>query len=169
MTDIVLRAPDVGDIPALVELTNCPAVRYGTARLPFTPEAWVVERVPTRAGLHSVVAVADGIARGWASLVPGQGLQAHSGTFGVSVHDAYQRRGLGRAMLRALLEVADHWLGLRRTSLMVNADNGPAIGLYRSAGFEIEARLRAHVLRDGALVDSLVMGRLRPAPERATE
>ena len=168
MTEFSLRAPETPDIPALLALINGPAVRHGTARLPYTPEAWVAERVPTRAGIHSVVAVVDGIARGWASLVEGEGRKAHSGTCGVSVHDDFQRRGLGRAMLDAVLDVADIWLGLRRTSLMVNADNVAAIQLYRDAGFVVEARLRAHVLRDGVLVDSLSMARLRPGLERTT-
>ena len=168
MTMFSLRSPETRDIPALLELINCPAVRYGTARLPHTPEAWVAERVPTRAGIHSVVAVVEGIARGWASLVEGEGRKAHSGTCSVSVHDDFQRRGLGRAMLGAILDIADRWLGLRRTSLMVNADNMAAIQLYRDAGFEVEARLRAHVLRDGELVDSLTMARLQPGLERTT-
>ena len=167
MTPPVIRAPATEDIPALVELINCPGVRFGTMRLPFTTAEWVKTRVPnTSPDVTSVVADVAGVARGWASLVRGQGRVAHAARLGVSVHDAFTRQGLGRAMLGVLIDVADHWLGLRRLSLTVNTDNAPAIALYKGLGFEIEGTLRGDILRDGQLVDSYAMARLRAAPAR---
>jgi mycothiol synthase len=52
----------------------------------------------------------------------------------IAVHPDYQRRGLGEAMMRWALA----WFqaeGLRRASLTVSIDNGPAIALYRKLGF----------------------------------
>ncbi|MEM9050149.1 MAG: GNAT family N-acetyltransferase [Pseudomonadota bacterium] len=158
---IALRAPCEADIPALLEMINCPGVRHGTARLPFTDEGWVRRRVPnTDPNIISVVALVEDTARGWASMVRGTHRKAHAAQLGFSVHDDFTRRGLGRAMMAALIEVADHWLGLRRLYLSVSVDNAAAIGLYRAFGFEIEGRLRGDVLRGGVLVDSYAMARL---------
>ncbi|MEX2160042.1 MAG: GNAT family N-acetyltransferase [Dehalococcoidia bacterium] len=52
----------------------------------------------------------------------------------LAVHPDYQRRGLGEAAMRWALS----WFreqGMRRASLTVNTDNGPAIALYRKLGF----------------------------------
>lgn len=170
-----LRAPTAEDIPALVALVNCPGVRFGTMRVPLTSVEWVKSRVPnTNPAVTSVVAEVDGVARGWASLVRGQARAAHSGTLGMSVHDDFTGQGLGRAMLGALIDVADNWLGLVRLSLSVNVDNKAAIGLYASLGFEVEGRLRGDIIRDGQLVDSFAMARLKaplapPAPPERME
>jgi putative acetyltransferase len=68
---------------------------------------------------------------------------------------------LGPALMTALLDVADHRLGLKRVALRVNADNARAIRLYRKVGFEVESTLRRDVLRDGQFIDNLAMARLR--------
>jgi len=73
-------------------------------------------------------------------------------------------------MVRALLDLADKWLGLRRVERKGYTDKAPAIALYTELGFEIEGTLRAESLRAGVLMDSHVMARLRaPAmPVRET-
>ena len=163
-----LRAPCEEDIPALVELVNCPGVRRGTTRLPLTNAEWVKARVPNKdPNITSVVALVDGQARGWSALVRGKDRCAHTAEIGVTVHDGFVRQGMGRAMMEALLDVADNWLGLRRVYLHANADNAPAIALYHAMGFEHEGTLRGDVMRDGVLIDSHVMARLRAAPQFA--
>ena len=47
-------------------------------------------------------------------------------------------------------------------------DNARAIALYRKHGFVEEGTSRAHALRDGVYVDSLLMGRLHPRPPQLT-
>ena len=164
---MILRAPREDDIDALHALINQAGVRIGSGRMPFQPRAWVEARVMARDPLvTSLVAELDGQVTGWSSLVRNTGRMAHSAIFGISVHEAFQGRGIGRAMMAALMDVADNWLGLVRVELTCNADNARAIGLYQSFGFETEGRLRAHLIRDGQLIDSLIMGRITAAPER---
>ena len=67
--------------------------------------------------------------------------------------------------MNALVDLADNWIGLRRIELTVNADNYGAIHLYERFGFEIEGTKRGDILRDGALVDCLMMARLKDAPK----
>lgn len=81
----------------------------------------------------------------------------------MSVHDEWQGKGIGTALMRAGVELADNWLNLMRLELEVYADNEPAIRLYRRHGFELEGTLRQYAFRDGRYVDSYLMARLRPS------
>lgn len=53
----------------------------------------------------------------------------------VTVHPDYRRRGIARAMMRAILDLARRQRG-RWILLQVEADNQGAVGLYDSLGFE---------------------------------
>lgn len=164
---LVIRAPQPGDVPALTALGNLPGVRAGTLRLPFTGEEALRRRLfEGGPSFHPAVGLLAGEPVAIASLLRGQGRRAHAGEVVLLVHDDHWGRGIGRAMIAAILDLADLWLGLTRLQLEVFADNASAIRLYERAGFEVEGRLRANTLSGGVLVDSLVMGCLRPAPRR---
>jgi len=82
----------------------------------------------------------------------------------IAVAPAAQGRGAGRALLDALVTEAVR-RGATSLLLEVRADNGPAIALYRRAGFERIAVRRAYY-QPGA-VDAWVMRRRplhSPAP-----
>ena len=79
----------------------------------------------------------------------------------MSVHDDFHGRGIGSAVMAALIDVADNWLNLRRLELTVYVDNEPALRLYRKFDFEIEGTRRGDVFRDGRFVDSFAMARWR--------
>jgi putative acetyltransferase len=81
----------------------------------------------------------------------------------MGVHDEWQGKGVGKALMRAGLDLADKWLNLTRLELEVYTDNEPAIRLYEQFGFECEGTLRQHAFRDGSYVDSYMMARLRPS------
>lgn len=63
--------------------------------------------------------------------------------------------------MAAALDVADNWWQVTRIHLEVYTDNDPAVALYRKFGFEIEGTLRQDAFRNGELVDTHVMARLR--------
>jgi len=162
--DITIRAAQREDAPALTTLANLPGVRHGTARLPFTRQSDVESRLEAP-GLHVLVAELDGTLVGQAFLVQQRGRRGHAAEIGLYVHDDFVGRGVGTELLRALIDVADNWLGLRRIELTVNTDNDAAIRLYDRFGFEREGIKRADILRAGKLVDCYLMARLKPAPE----
>ena len=163
---IEIRAPQPDtDIGPLTEATNRPGVRAGTLRLPCTPEDFIRQRLTKPSpDVHQLVAAWDGLAVGQGSLMLNRGRRRHSGEVFLFIHDDYWGRGLGRALLSALLDLADNWYGLTRVGLEAAPQNTRAIALYESAGFEREGLKRADVITEGRLEDSVVMGRLRPAP-----
>ena len=110
---------------------------------------------------HVLVAEVGGRVVGIAGLHVKRGRERHCAWLGMSVHDQFQGRGLGRRLVEALLDVADNHLGLSRVELEVMADNARAIQLYERCGFEHEGRKRQAIRRHGAYVDALLMGRLR--------
>jgi putative acetyltransferase len=89
------------------------------------------------------------------------GRRDHAAMLGMGVHDDFTRRGIGTAILHALLDAADNWLALKRIELSVFVDNEVAVALYRKHGFQIEGTARALAFRDGAYVDAHMMARLR--------
>jgi putative acetyltransferase len=110
---------------------------------------------------HLMVAVVDGRVAGMAGLHVASGKRRHAASLGISVHRDYHGRGIGRALMACLLDIADNYLGLVRVELEVFADNERAIALYESLGFEHEGRKRKDAWRAGAYVDVLVMARIR--------
>lgn len=87
----------------------------------------------------------------------------HVAHFGLSVHPDLQGRGLGRGLMRAMLDWARvtrdaEMPDISRVDLAVFADNERARKLYESFGFEVEG-VRKNFIRyeDGRMVDDLVM------------
>jgi len=75
---------------------------------------------------------------------------------GLAVDPAAQGRGVGRALLVAVIEEARR-RGARRLTLQVLATNTGARALYASCGFEVEGVRRGEFLLDGEYVDDVLM------------
>jgi putative acetyltransferase len=173
---IVVRRAQSRDAEAIAATFSTPAAMAGTLQLPFPSAAtyvkWIDDMAP---GDYMLVAEVGG------SVVGNLGLHAagksprrrHAGTLGMSVHDDFQRRGVGSALLAAAIDLADNWIGYARLELTVYTDNVAAVALYRKFGFGIEGTARAFALRNGAYVDAFMMARHapvlphRPAPDTA--
>lgn len=162
---IRVRACELADLEAVAEIMNLPRVRRGTLstgwRTPESFRAWVDGLQP---GSIVVCAEIDGRVVGHSGLALAKPRRAHCGSVGFMVHDAFQGRGVGSALMAAIVGHADHSLGLRRLELEVYTDNAPAIALYRKFGFVVEGRARGAAIRDGVLADTLHMARYADAP-----
>lgn len=162
--EILIRAAEPEDVPALAEVWAQPQAIRGTLQRPFVS---VEERrsrfQASEPGRLLLVAEIGGKVVGSAGLVrQASPRRAHAADVGVTVHDAYAGRGVGGALVGALVEQADLWLNLSRLELVVYCDNARAIRLYERFGFEREGRLRAYAWREGAWADCFAMARLRP-------
>lgn len=106
-----------------------------------------------------IVADDDGAVIGHAMLDPmAMRANAHVFQLTIVVHPGHVGRGIGKAMLRALLGWADQDSRVRKVELTVRAGNLRARKLYRQIGFVEEARFRRRVHRsDGEYEDDIGM------------
>lgn len=165
MSEIKLRAATPNDAAAITEIATQPNVVWGTLQLPAQTVAGWVKRLESNQpdSSYSLVAEIDGKVVGMAGLHWSTRVRIrHVAGLGMFVHDGYQGRGVGKALMAALVEAADKWLDLVRLELEVWSDNERAVKLYAQFGFQLEGRKRMNAFRDGHYVDSLVMGRIRP-------
>ncbi|MBB5204244.1 putative acetyltransferase [Inhella inkyongensis] len=167
---LTIRRAVPTDAPGFVRIVADPAVFGGLLQLPYPTEALWRQRIEAQAQVGStdwiLVAERGGVLLGHAGLhaVPGGARRAHVRSLGVAVAVDAQRQGVGSALLTALCDLADNWLGVLRLELGVYTDNAPAIALYERLGFVTEGVHRGDALRDGRYVDTLSMARWHPRP-----
>jgi L-phenylalanine/L-methionine N-acetyltransferase len=77
------------------------------------------------------------------------------------VHPDFWGAGIGTALMREIIDLADNWLNLKRVELDVNTDNPAGLRLYEKFGFAIEGTRRMHIYGDGRWADSHFMARIR--------
>lgn len=88
----------------------------------------------------------------------------HSGSIGIMIHKDYQNKGVGTALMDAIIDVADNWLMLVRLELTVFEDNVKAIQLYEKYGFEKEGMKRLAAIRNGQYENEYLMARINLVP-----
>jgi putative acetyltransferase len=159
----VVRPPKPDDVEDMYQLFRHPLVARTTLQMPTQQIQLSVERMKSsRPGLYRYVAELDGRAIGMVTLFHFQNPRRHhAASLGMSVHPDYWNRGVGSALMEAVIDLADNWLNLKRVELEVNVDNPAGVRLYEKYGFEVEATLRYHTYGDGRWADSYSMGRLR--------
>lgn len=161
---IHIRRAEPDDCSEVYEIYSCPKAFAGTLQLPYpSREQWRQRLANPENDTYSLVAIVDNRIVGLFALhtFPNRPRRHHVATIGMAVHDDWHGKGIGTALMRAGVDLADNWLNLKRLELEVYTDNEPAIHLYERFGFEREGILRQHAFRDGRYVDSYTMARLR--------
>jgi putative acetyltransferase len=161
--DITIRKAEPADAEALWRCYTAPLVVRNTLQLPYRSLESVREQlVKNGENDHVLVAVVGGDVVGVIGLhTTSRPRIRHKGEIGMMVRDDWQGKGIGGALMRAVIDYADKWLGLTRIDLTVYTDNEPAIALYRKFGFEVEGTLRKYAFRDGEFVDAYAMARIK--------
>ena len=164
MGEVSVRRAEPGDAETLSRVHEGPQAFSGTLQLPYpSVEAWRRRISEQTENVHSLVAVVEGeVVGGLGLVVMERARRRHVGEIGMAVRDDRQGIGAGTALMRAALELADGWIGLKRIELHVYTDNEKAIALYEKFGFVVEGTHRSYALRDGRYVDALSMARLVP-------
>jgi putative acetyltransferase len=161
---ITIRATEPADFDAIRETMAQPLAYAGTLQVPLpSAEMWKKRLAELPIGDHTLVAVVDGKVVGNIGL---HGIQksrrrAHAASIGMAVHDAWHGKGVGSALMKAALDLADNWLQFTRIELTVYTDNAAALALYKKFGFEIEGTHKQYAFRNGIHVDSYSMARIR--------
>jgi putative acetyltransferase len=160
--DVQLRSMRDSDAMALAALLEQPGARRGTLRLPYRSTEAMAEWVRKRSanGVQLVAERGEELL-GFAILTRLTGRRIHVAELFMAVADDEAGKGIGSALLGALVEAADNWLNLRRLELTVYTDNRPALALYEKFGFVREGTQLDYAFREGAYADAHCMARLR--------
>jgi putative acetyltransferase len=104
-------------VEGVTALYSAPAVARQTLQMPFqSADLWRErmsvdnERRVSLVALHQGEVVAQGSLEQFSRL-----RRAHCGAIGMGVAQKWQRQGIGRQLLTALLDVADNWMNLTTT------------------------------------------------------
>lgn len=170
-----IRHAEPSDYEAVTATMATPNAVAGTLQLPWPSLEVRRERMakPDPNSVFLVACVRDPEVRDSAFEIVGNiGLDSfgpsrrrrHAMGIGMAVRDDWQGRGIGTAMMAAVIDRADNWMNVLRIELTVFVDNEAAIALYRRFGFVVEGTHRAYALRNGVYADVYAMARLHPHP-----
>ena len=170
-----VRHVEPADYDGVWSSMSTPRAYGGTLQVPHAPrERWrkqLAEMSPDSTLLVAEVRATP--SDPWA-IVANAGLQPlgasprrrHAMALGMAVRDDWHGRGIGSALMTALVDRADNWMNVLRIELTVYVDNTAARRLYERFGFVLEGTHRAYALRDGVYVDAHAMARLHPRQPR---
>jgi len=84
--------------------------------------------------------------------------RSHSCSFGMVIHQKYQRQGWGQLLLKDTIRFAQQ-IGKEKIWLHVYAFNKPAIKLYKKHGFKKEGAFKKEEYKNGHYVDVLSLAK----------
>ena len=161
---ITIRRAEPEDYELACEVFADESAYSGTLQVPFpSKDRWRKLMAEHGDNDYMLLAFVDGEIAGQAGLhqAARSPRRAHVRMIGMGVHSRFQGKGVGTALMTALIDIADKWLPVTRIELTVFTDNERAIKLYRKFGFEMEGTHKAYALRDGRYADVHAMARLR--------
>lgn len=157
-----IRRQEPEDAVALHEVYSQPHVIWGTTMLPHPSlHLWKKAADEPRGMTRLVACVDDQVVGNIALIIAASPRRRRVAEVAMAVHDKWQGKGCGYALLSEALTLADSWLDLHRIELRVYSDNERGVRLYERCGFEIEGTLKDYAFRDGQYVDVFAMARLR--------
>jgi L-phenylalanine/L-methionine N-acetyltransferase len=162
--NVVIRSAADRDLEAIHEILTSPHVVGGSMRVPYAPLQQTRERLAPTHGIYQLVAESESRVIGFGELIthPDEPRHRHVGEVNmVATHADWTGKGVGRALLEAMIDLADNWLNLARLGLFVFTDNTHAIRLYERLGFAIEGTMPRMGFGAGGWMDAHLMGRLR--------
>ena len=161
--DVVVRRAREADAPAVADyMAGLMAERLDTIsrrEIPTVPEErdWILRATMVERGTI-LLALAEDDVIGVLDLWAGEREDnRHAGRFGMSVARGWRGLGVGRRLLARAIDEARAWPGFCRLELECVAWNAPAIALYESLGFALEARMSKAINLRGTPEDMLLM------------
>lgn len=158
-----IRLVALGDATALRAIYNR-AVVTSTATFDLRPRSLAAQRawIERHQGAHpAIVATADGVVTGFGSLSSFRDRPAYSTTVEDSVYvdEAWQRRGIGRALLDELVGLAVRQ-GFHTVIGRIAGDNNASIELHRACGFALVGVEREVGRKFGRWLDVVIVQRM---------
>lgn len=162
--NIQIRHAELRDAAAMRDIHSQIESIWGTLQIPYpTEEAWKKRLETFPEGSACLVAEVDGKVIGSAAIMcrNKSPRRRHVGEIGMAVDREWARKGVGSALLKALIDMGEKWLNLSRIELTVFVDNQAAISLYKKFGFEVEGTHKNYAFRDGKYADCHSMAKIR--------
>lgn len=161
---IDIRHVQKQDLTAIHSIFVGQHVIDGTMRIPYHSLGYVEKRIEPVDNIVKLVACIDNEVIGYAELLSHPDAPRHRHTAEINiiaVNSDWQGKGVGGALLRSMIDLAENWLQISRLSLMVWSSHEKAINLYRKHGFEHEGTLRQFIFKAGRYEDALIMARIK--------
>jgi L-amino acid N-acyltransferase YncA len=158
---VEIRALTRKDWPA-VEAIYAEGIATGDATFETEPPSWE-EFDASRLGDHRFVAVEDGEIAGWIAVSPTSSRECYAGVVEHSVYvaEAARGRGVGRALMDALLSSADE-AGLWTIQTSVFPENAATLALHERVGFRVVGRRERIAQLGGVWRDTILLERRSP-------
>jgi phosphinothricin acetyltransferase len=162
MSAIAVRPATEKDVPAITAIYQ-PAVLNGTASFELEPpdlaEMHRRFHALTDAGFPYLVAEADGAILGYAYAGAYRPRPAYRFSVENSIYvaaDAH-RRGVGRVLLKALIDVCTERGYRQMIAVIGDSAQSGSIGLHRSMGFRFSGTVHSVGYKHGRWLDSVIM------------
>jgi L-amino acid N-acyltransferase YncA len=158
---VEIRAMAPADWPA-VEAIFVDGIATGDATFETAPPSWG-EFDASRLPEHRLVAVEDERVVGWIALSPTSSRECYVGVVEHSVYVAEDARGrgIGRALMEALIEGAEA-AGLWTIETGVFPENAASLALHERLGFRVVGRRERIAQLDGVWRDTILLERRSP-------
>jgi len=165
--DIFIRSIETDDYKEFSSIIAEKEVYSNLLKLPYPSESvWKERLTKTNPNYFSLVAE---IKENNQNVIVGQigintynnARRKHVASIGMVVRKEYHRKGIGKKMLEAALDMTDNWLNIIRVELEVYTRNEGAIALYKKYGFKVEGRLEKYTFGNGKYDDAYMMARIK--------
>jgi [ribosomal protein S5]-alanine N-acetyltransferase len=165
---IILRPWRCSDIPSLVRYANNRKIWINLRNIfphPYTQaeaEKWIALCESDQGRLSTQFAIEfEGEAIGSVGYRLLEDVNCKTGVIGYWLAEPFWGRGIATAALKQTTDSAFHNSSLERLEATVFEWNPPSARVLEKAGYQLEARLRRSIFKDGRLVDSLLYARIR--------
>ena len=160
--EIKIRKAEASGAKAVKEIYEFENAHGGTLQLPHPSlKSWEKRLTNIPDNVHAYVAILnDEIVGNLSFEIAKNARRRHVGAFGMGVKDNVQGQGVGTALLKTAIDLADNWVNIKRIELTVYSDNERAINLYKKFGFVIEGEAKSYAFRNGKYVDAYYMARI---------
>ena len=120
-------------------------------------------------GLPYMVAEIDGAIAGYCYATPYRPRAAYRNTIEDSIYidDAFRGRGIGRVLLKALIERCETGPWRQMVAVIADGGSGGSLSLHRSLGFEMAGTLKAVGFKHGRWLDTTLMQRALGVGDKA--
>jgi phosphinothricin acetyltransferase len=116
-----------------------------------------------------MVAEIDGAIAGYCYATPYRPRAAYRNTIEDSIYidDAFRGRGIGRVLLKALIERCETGPWRQMVAVIADGGSGGSLSLHRSLGFEMAGTLKAVGFKHGRWLDTTLMQRALGVGDKA--